>query len=212
MKHLYIIYAILSSFFTYKTICAKEDLLQYAFYIPQDAFQYNTFEQPKQQEKTLTTKKEIIPTISYENTNIKKEETPKETSKKETNTPQKEKIATKKTPLKNQSETKTTVKNKEKSKKTLVYKEKPKQENKTPKEEKIKQNIAATNINNTKEKSISEIFAEIPFPSDNMIKYQKAYLDYVMSLRVLYRTKKFPPNPKQEETLSKAKSIRRFEI
>ena len=212
MKHLYIICAILSSFFTYKAIYAKEDLLQYAFYIPQDAFQYNTFEQPLQQVNKLAEKKETIPTIYNENANTKKEEHKIETPKMETSIPKKEKNVQKNTASKKQKKRKTTVKKKEKLEKNIVNKEKIKTENKIQKEEKIKQDIVKTNIDNIKEKSISETLAEIPFPSDDMIKYQKAYLDYVMALRILYRTKKFQPNHRQEETLGKAKSIRRFEI
>ena len=62
------------------------------------------------------------------------------------------------------------------------------------------------------EKSISEIFSEIPFPDNTMLKHQKSYFDYIMALRILYRTKKIQPDSNQEEILSKAKSIRRFEI
>ena len=38
------------------------------------------------------------------------------------------------------------------------------------------------------------------------------YLDYIMSLRILYRTKKLQPNLKQEKTLAKANSLKRFDI
>ena len=63
-----------------------------------------------------------------------------------------------------------------------------------------------------KEKSISEVFSEIPYPNDQLPKYKNAYLDYILSLRILYRTKKLQPNLRQEEVLSKANTIRRFDI
>ena len=42
MKYMYILFCIMSSFFTYKSISAKENFIQYAFFMPQNTLQENT--------------------------------------------------------------------------------------------------------------------------------------------------------------------------
>ena len=202
MKHIYIITIILSSFFTYSPIYAKDNSLQYAFFIPQDAFQHNIFNEPTQVEvapktsnnqTTQTTTKEIDPqkTKAIEKTS-NKTQTNKYTKKIIT--------ASSRAPIKMKNNTKEY----EQTKPSLT-------------EEPLVQKITTELIQNAKKtlpetKSISETLSEIPYPSDNMPKYQKAYLDYIMSLRILYRTKKLQPNLKQEKTLAKANSLKRFDI
>ncbi len=187
MKHIYIITTILSSLFIYTPLYAKDRSLQYAFYIPQDAFQYNTFnntQQPIEQNYTLNKNK----TTSN----------PKTTKNKQTDSI-------------NQNKNKKIKKQKPKTISLKNENTSPSPEKKAP----IK-NIVISKVTNTKttpkEKSISEIFSEIPYPNKNNLKHQNAYLDYIMSLRVLHRIKKLQPNTKLEKTLSKANTIRRFDI
>ena len=212
MKHIYIISIILSSFFAISSLQAKENSLQYAFFIPQDAFQYNTYEQPQQKVKQETTTvktdldslKKTIPqqnpdtktdtktdTTAATTVKTKNTETQKTVSKTTTQKPNKPLIAQKKTPAQTTN------------KKIAIgpFTININQDN--------SKNIKTTS---RKEKSISDIFSEIPYPNNKLPKYKNAYLDYIMSLRVLHRTKKMQPDIKQEDTLAKANTLRRFDI
>ncbi len=229
MKHIYIISIILSSFFAISSANAKNNLLQYAFYMPQDAFQYNTIEEPKTTRKNINTS---MQQIRNQNNKSSKPITKKTTSSKPQN------IKSDKKTLKTSAYEYAKQKSRQKFKpKTIIKTKKPsidgnvskltvyKQTNKTShspskttnKKSSSSKNIATETIimqkpTPEKEKSISEVFSEIPYPNEQLPKYKNAYLDYILSLRILYRTKKLQPNLRQEEVLSKANTIRRFDI
>lgn len=63
-----------------------------------------------------------------------------------------------------------------------------------------------------KQKSLSSLLNEIPYPDPSQPKFKQLYSSYGMELRVYQRRGKFPSNYEQEETLAKANSIKRFEV
>lgn len=194
MKYIYIISVILSSFFTISSSQAKNNLMQYAFYIPQNAFQSNTIEKPQtiKTNNNISTQEISIPNNKSSHTVTKKTTSPK---------PQniKSGIKTQKTSVSDFAKKKLRPKIKSKP---ITSKKKPLFED----------TVSKITVYNKTKKSISETLSEIPYPDTNLPKYKNAYLDYIMSLRILYRTKKLQPNFEQEETLSKANTIKRFKI
>jgi hypothetical protein len=203
MKYIYIISIILSSFFAISSLQAKDNSLQYAFFIPQDAFQYNTYAQPLQEVKKETTK--VTTDLDSSKKTISKPTSDTTTSTASTTTAPQNKETQK-------TASKTTNKNTNKPLITLT----PTINKETalaPFSIKFKQTTSnKIKTISPKEKSISDIFSEIPYPNNKLPKYKNAYLDYIMSLRVLHRTKKMQPDTKQEETLAKANTLRRFDI
>lgn len=63
-----------------------------------------------------------------------------------------------------------------------------------------------------KQKSLSALLSDIPYPDSSQPKFKQLYPYYGMELRVYQRRGKFPSNREQEDTLAKANSIKRFEV
>lgn len=200
MKHIYIICITLSSLFIFSNTQAKNNLLQYAFYMPQDAFQYNIYNEAQQPQKINSTSDSKIKPQTKQ---------PKITSTAKATPNSKPQTITKKiSPTPSKTTNKKSLSSKKIAKNT---KNKASKFNKSPSKIATETIIMQKN-NPKKEKSISEAFSEIPYPNEQLPKYKNAYLDYILSLRILYRTKKLQPNLRQEEVLSKANTIRRFDI
>ncbi len=63
-----------------------------------------------------------------------------------------------------------------------------------------------------KQKSLSSLLNKIPYPDSSQPTFKQLYPYYGMELRVYQNRGKFPRNSKQEETLAKANSIKRFDV
>ena len=72
--------------------------------------------------------------------------------------------------------------------------------------------IKLSHIEALKKKSISDLLDALPYPNSDLPKFKQLYAIYGMELRVLQRRGKLPNNSEQEKTLSKANSLRRFEV
>lgn len=223
MKYFYISCLLLSSFFTYKTLSAKDNYAQYAFFMPKGAFEQNTTlddiesMRPRQPKPTQTWQdteqtQEEAPapqiTLPYVKKKIKiqkeiadnkiKEETPQvSATTPPNNTLEKPKQTAKPAPLAISPELLEKL-NKYSLEDTPLEKE----ENNTPAQ--ISKPIP--------QKSLAQMLSDVPYPNPSLPKFQQAYASYVMDLRIFNRRGKFPVNTAQEKTLQKANSIRRFDV
>lgn len=227
MKYFYISCLLLSSFFTYKTLSAKDNYLQYAFFMPKGAFEQNTTlddiesMRPRQPKPTQTQQdteqlQEEIPspkiTLPYVKKKIKlqkeiadhkvKEETPQVSATIKNNTAEKPKQIAKPLPI-----TKTPL---------AISPELLEKLNKYSLEdtplEKAENNTPAQISKPIPQKSLTQMLSDVPYPNPSLPKFQQAYASYVMDLRIFNRRGKLPANPSQEQTLQKANSIRRFDV
>ena len=69
-----------------------------------------------------------------------------------------------------------------------------------------------SDIEQLKQKSLSSLLANIPYPDSSQPKFKQLYPYYGLELRVYQRRGKFPSNREQEEALAKANSIKRFDV
>lgn len=63
-----------------------------------------------------------------------------------------------------------------------------------------------------KEKSISGMLSEIPYPNPDEPSFKQAFGKYGIALRALYRQKTLPKDYEQDRILAKANSIKRFKV
>lgn len=196
MKHIYIICIFLSSFFTYTSAYAKNNEITYAFYIPQEAFQQNTSYNSNNYEHNNThQKKNIINTSSIQ---------------KDANTDV----------LPKKALSKSTEKKIKKNKKRRVQKRNRKQQKTIPTnyakstslDSSSQKDATANSKNNIKEANLSQILSNLPSTDLTLPKFQQIYTDYLTSLRIFYKNRKFPINIEQEEILEKANTTRHFEV
>lgn len=80
------------------------------------------------------------------------------------------------------------------------------------KEEPALQQPQISYLEELKQKSLSALLSDIPYPDSSQPKFKQLYPYYGMELRVYQRRGKFPSNREQEDTLAKANSIKRFEV
>ena len=201
---MYILLCLLSSFFTYNSLLAKEEEHKYAFFIPNNAFQENT------------SVKELTPTKKTQK-KLKRatQKTPQQTT--ETQTPNKLKktlpIVIKE--LRPLVEVTSSELPKPQNKyqldenintKALVKKDKPQ-----PTEDvEIAQEVSP--LERYKIEDINDLLRETPHPNPKHPKFKQLYNLYALELRTLYKYKKLPTNLEQEKLLKKANTIRRFEV
>lgn len=81
----------------------------------------------------------------------------------------------------------------------------------TPQEKHPKKSQLSS-IEQLKQKSLSSLLANIPYPDSSQPKFKQLYPYYGLELRVYQRRGKFPSNREQEEALAKANSIKRFDV
>lgn len=79
-------------------------------------------------------------------------------------------------------------------------------------QEKQPQKLQISDIEQLKQKSLSSLLANIPYPDSSQPKFKQLYPYYGLELRVYQRRGKFPSNREQEEALAKANSIKRFDV
>lgn len=204
MRYFYILCLILSSVFTYKQLYAQNIFNQYAFYIPQNSFQNNTDIAKQDYLRNSRIDAKISPSEQLEEEDSPSVQTIKN--------PQTLKL------LKSHNHKLQRISQKLKQyqlgddrKTTLTI---PPKKKKSPKPPAIsaKRSIPVSNPAKLKIKSIAETLSAFPYPDNTLPKFQQAYSDYIMDLRVLYYKKRLPANPQQEASLSKANSILRFEV
>ncbi|MCM1322702.1 MAG: hypothetical protein NC218_00775 [Acetobacter sp.] len=213
MKYIYIICLLLSSIFTYKPLSANIKTHYNAFFIPNGAFQQNTYinnsttqqrfpkttntSQIKKPQKTvnITTSSKSQPkkqqqTITPQNTTAK---TTASTPKAATQLPKK---ITKKIPDAPKKQVKYQLED------TIIENKKDTSTTQTP----------AISTAQFKQNTMSEMLETLPYPDFKQPKYKQLYALYGLDLRTTYRQGKLPSNYEQEKALSKANSIRRFEV
>jgi len=226
MKYIYIICLTLSSLFTYKYAGATE-LQQYAFFMPNNAFEGNTsvqnienmhprYNKPHYQ-KVYTNNNEDDdsynkPDIKKTTASAKVTTTPKKTNQPKVTLP----YVKKEIKITKPEKTKQIIKKPSEPKKapelTEAIQKKLQQYNlDEPKPATQAAPIAsASSAVQEETKSISKMLEEIPYPNPSLPKFQQLYSIYGTELRVLYRRGELPKNREQEETLAKANSFRRF--
>ena len=235
MKYTYIISIILSSFFTYKSASANIYPQQYAFFIPGGAFQQNQDVQDirlmrpryaptedENQEASSSQRESYIPSQTTRDTSqatlsSKKKSTlpiaQKNTIQKIKNAPQN--ISKQSSPSTNivfqEEDNESKSISPEISKKLEQYQLDENTQIATPKEAPTPQ-PKLSHIEELKQKSLTTLLNEIPYPDSSQPKFKQLYSSYGMELRVYQRRGKFPSNHEQEETLAKANSIKRFEV
>lgn len=216
MKYTYIICMALSSFFTYKLASANTNTYLNAFFIPTSAFQQNTHTTDIEQMKPRHTAPVSAP--SQQDT---------------AGTPQKAKpaaVATSQTPQKQTAKTSNPSNKTADKPEVKRLSEAPKEISNTPKKKSVSkytlddtlsdtskptsqpQEISMSAKEDFEEKSIGELLDNLPSPDFTRPKYQQIYALYGLELRSTYRRGKLPANYEQEQSLSKANSIRRFEV
>ena len=198
----------MSSFFTYKSISAKENFIQYAFFMPQNTLQENT------------TIKEFSPLTQDYSKNtpskpkkIKKIIKKKVLKKKNTQTPKH-----KKTFPVVKSELKKITDPVDKTKQASTKQQKYVLEDIKPitkedtHQETIKTQKVLSLIEQLNQTKVETLLNNIPHPDISKPIFKQLYALYGMDLRTLNRRGKFPTNLKQEKALKKATSIQRFKV
>lgn len=69
-----------------------------------------------------------------------------------------------------------------------------------------------TEASQNKEKSLSAMLSEIPYPNPDEPSFKQTFGKYGIALRTLYRQKTLPKDYEQDRILAKATSIKRFKV
>ncbi len=204
----------MSSFFANKSLATEDLYTKYAFFMPTNVYQNNTETKPINIQPTKP--QQLKQSISQNKSSLSQNtNTATKTAKKPVTTKKTKKATVIKKPI-----IQTTS--------NLISKptQKPKPQNKYKLDENITQakpivaQIEPT-IEEPQEISIQEkyetekiidLLREIPYPDSNLPKFKQIYNIYALELRTLYRHGSFPYNLEQDKILSKANSIRRFEV
>ena len=216
MKYMYILLCIMSSFFAYKSLDAKENTIQYAFFMPQNSLQENT------SIKDLSPKANNLTATPSPQKKVKKIIKRKIKKKKKTDLSQKQRsFPVVRTTLKHitetipQKQTSTAQKEKTTPSKYTLEDMQPLQPLQQP--QKIKKIAPQKSkelslIEQLKQKDINDILYDIPHPNPKDPFYKQIYSLYTLELKTLNRRGSMPYNIRQEEALQKANSILRFEV
>ena len=241
MKYFYIICLALSSIFTYKHLVAQEQAKQYAFFMPSDAFLQNTAvddieKNPirRMQPKVSNSKDKIKPkiTLPYVRKKVQLAQPENRTrDKKDVNDekrrktkpllegrPQKREVVYEQPKVKKLEQTHISQQIVDNPNGGLApdINERLKQyslDESLAEEEmyKAKEDSSSLEENNN-QLSVEDMLKKIPFPDVKLPKYKRAYADYGMDLRVLYRRGELPNNSELEAALAKATTIQRFKV
>ena len=215
MKYIYIILFVLSSFFSHKSLYAKENTLLHAFFVPENSVQSNTTIKelnPSQQTHTDLKKKRIKRRIKKRNqvatSSPNKQSSPsKKTRLRKAPHPKKTNIATSNNDF---GSTKTiTPKNKytleDNPAHQLSQNQQIEEKTKTPK-------IEISLLEQLKQTPTNELLSTIPYPTSKEPAFRQLYENHVMDLRTLYRHNKMIDNLELENVIKKANTIRRFNV
>ena len=214
MKYMYILLCIMSSFFANKSLATEGLYTKYAFFMPTNVYQNNSETKPINIQPT----RQQQPKQSIHQNKSNLSQNPKTTSKTAKKT-----VTTKKTK-------KATVTKKPIIQTSSNFISKPTQKPKPQTKYKLDENITqakpiVAQIEPTIEEpqdismqekheteNLIDLLREIPYPDSNLPKFKQIYNLYALELRTLYRHGSFPYNLEQDKILSKANSIRRFEV
>ena len=209
MKYMYILLCLLSSFFTYNSLFAKEMEVKYAFFIPNNAFQENTsikeLKFPKKPQKSTSKK------IDENHNTSSKPSTPTTASLKKIKKTLPvviNKLET--TPQKNDNTLK--PQNKYQLEENIDTKALVKKAELNQTEEQDDDEDKISPIERYKTEDIVDLLRSIPHPNPKLPKFKQLYTLYALELRTLYKHTKLPMNLEQEEILKKVNTIRRFEV
>lgn len=236
MRYIYIICLTLSSLFAYKYAAMATELQQYAFFMPNNAFEGNTsvqnienmhprYNKPRYQK---TYKDEEDDDYYYDRPNKstapKTAHTKKTTAEPKVTLPYVKKDIHIVKPEKNKQVAAPIAKSQPVAKKTSEPKKAPELTEAIQKKlqqyslDEPKPTNEATSVIKTdsiaqqETKTISKMLEAIPYPNRTLPKFQQLYSIYGTELRVLYRRGELPKNKEQEDTLAKANSFRRFVV
>ena len=220
MRYFYIICLALSSIFTYKHLIAQEQIKQYAFFMPNNAFLQNTavddiekhqFKRHSEEDfKTEKIKPQI--TLPYVRKKVKSAP-PKNKQQQSEVVYEKPKIEE----LEPMQTSQQIIDNPEgglapsMQKRLMQYSldEQLSEEEMSKQPEDISTSSQKADYTQL---SVEEMFKNISFPDESLPKYKQAYANYGMDLRILYRHGKLPDNREQDEALAKANTIQRFKV
>lgn len=227
MKYFYILCLVLSSFFTYKHIFAQE---QYAFFIPNNAFQNNlttedsfsdnTIKQDSEESQPLTSKEPKISRpyvhatpkfIPAQTTKNNQHHHPKGHNNKEPkDSPRDAPFITYQQPritdLGAFHSSEQTVDPVITADQLDLY-----QLETTNPPYPTDSSLPAAQPSSTK-LDVEDMLDSLPYPDFKLPKFKQLYAAYCMELRVLYRQGKLPYNQEQDNTLAKADTIQRFKV
>lgn len=220
MKYMYMTCLVLSSFFIYNPLFADTNNCEHAFFIPGGAFQQNT---KIQEIKQIQPQKQSTErTTTQQKNTIKQTPQPQKTKQtinsKQTNSA---KVTPTAPAEKNITENTTTPQSSPKTNSTNTVKKNapPKKQyiledtlDNSPSEEKTSEKPQISSLEQFQQKTMQEILNTLPYPDFNLPKYKQIYALYALELRSAYRRGELPANYDQEEVLSKANSIRRFNV
>lgn len=237
MKYFYLICLILSSLFTYKYSSA-ETYLQYAFFIPENAFQQNNTETPDINIMRPRYKKQQVAPAT-DNSESPTRQLPPIRQRKKVQPVMPPVVLKKVLPVTTAQDTPTTE-NQQINKPTITTAQPTAPslpvEATTQKDLSAIQEIAAqytleepTPIQNTaqatpplaveqsvikklEQENLNTLLSRIPFPDYKQPKFKQLYSIYGLELRSLREREKLPNNPRQEEVLAKANSLLRFKV
>lgn len=217
MKYTYIICMTLSSFFTHSLSYADTNTYLNTFFIPSNAFQQNT--QTVNIEQMKPRHKEVEPSIKQpDSTGLSQQSTSAPTTE-TLQSAQQISATTKKSAKKTDKKLKTKQLSKQrlpsstKQKKQIPSKYKIQDDSTTLSASTVKEEkTMPPQKRDVREKSVREMLDSLPSPNFKLPKYQQIYALYGLELRSAYRRGTLPSNYEQETTLSKANSIRRFEV
>lgn len=238
MKYFYLICLTLSSLFTYKYSSA-ETYPQYAFFIPENAFQQNNTsapdinamrprykkqqaapiadnsEQPARQPQPIRYKKKVQPVTHP--VLLKKASSPVTTAQDNplTENPQiNEPMLVVAQPTAPSQPVETTAEEDLSSIQEIAAQytlEEP-----APTQNTVQATppltIEPSEIEKLEQENLNALLSRIPFPDYKLPKFKQLYSIYGLELRSLREREKLPDNPRQEEVLAKANSLLRFKV
>ena len=224
MKYFYIICLALSSFFTYKHLSATEQLRQYAFFMPNNAFLRNTDgtdvtinavrQRVQKDEETMKIpERQIVRPFVHKK--VQRMQPDDEIIYEKPKMEELDTIHTSQQKIDDNESFGNILSDEDKARlekyslsdeleEDLNHNEDAKKDEKPVKKLSLLEEYSQL--------SISEMFAKIPFPDDRLPKYKQRYSTYNMDLRVLHRNGELPYNRELEEALAKANTIQRFTV
>ncbi len=229
MKYIYIICLTLSSFFIYKPLHAEQKTQQYVFFLPNDAFQDNSSitqinemkprynkEQsqnstPQKSKPNIISPKDPKISLPYEKRPINITPQPVDKKKQYHNDRHPKKgpdFRPRPRPIYRPDRPIISPAIREKLKQYTLDEDFP--EMQTYGEEITIEQLLP--LEQFKQKSVSEMLDEMPYPDYNLPSFKQLYGHYMMELRSLYDSGHLPDNQGQEAVLQKASNIGYFNV
>lgn len=211
MKYIYMVCLALSSLFTYKQPSAESNMVQYAFFIPKDAFQRNV-DMPATTRYVRENNKNV-------NTNINPHAVGGEVviikSPQNTGKPEAVLMAKNKKVPATRNKAFPSKKAKEKSPdyaSNIQVEKNTSPVSKAAVNKIVQPKATPISANDLQNKDLAKLLTLLPYPDFDLPKFKQLYAIYALDLRTFYRKGELLANPEQEDVLAKANTMRRFEV